>query len=180
MSSPSALEQGLGSVHTDVLRGSSRLTAGLPQSTIAIDTSHPSSQNQDDLAPQLNVETASAAPPFVRSPGSSSVLPESENVVASAESEEPGKWNGLPTDFASHFLTEYVKATFAAPSPSHCHHCGCSRNEDENSNEVDGVHANRYGGGEVERKIFGPKPNIAWDVSAPLELAETRLKPCCV
>lgn len=180
MSSPSALEQGLGGVYTDVPRGSSRLTAGLPQSTIAIETSHRLDQHEDDLAPQLNVETTTAAPPLVRSPGSSSVLPESENVVAGAESEEPGKSNGLPTDFASHFLTEYVKATFAAPSSSHCPHRGCSRNEDENSNEVDGLHADRYGGGEVERKIFGPKPNIAWDVSAPLELAETRLKPCCV
>lgn len=91
MSSPSALEQGLGGVHTDVLRGSSRLTAGLPPSTIAIETSHRPAQNEDDLAPQLNVETASAAPPLVRSPGSSVVLSESENVVAGGESEEPGK-----------------------------------------------------------------------------------------
>lgn len=78
-------------MHTDVLRGSSRLTAGLPPSTIAIETSHRPAQNEDDLAPQLNVETASAAPPLVRSPGSSVVLSESENVVAGGESEEPGK-----------------------------------------------------------------------------------------
>lgn len=127
-------------MHTDVLRGSSRLTAGLPPSTIAIETSHRPAQNEDDLAPQLNVETASAAPPLVRSPGSSVVLSESENVVAGGESEEP--------------------VTFATPPSDHC---GCSRNEDENSNEEDGVHADRYGGKKVERKIFGPKPNIAWD-----------------
>lgn len=66
-----------------------------------------------------------------------------------------------------HFLTESVKVTFATPPSDHC---GCSRNEDENSNEEDGVHADRYGGKKVERKIFGPKPNIAWDVSTPLEL----------